>query len=258
MSAQLEFQQVSLGYPGREVLTDISLELAIGEVCAVVGPNGTGKSTLIKAASGVLAPAAGRILVQGADVQALRPDDRARRIGVVPQATHVPPALTAEQVVLMGRTPHLGWLEREGEHDYQLSRQAMQRTGTLDLAERRMGELSGGERQRVLVARALAQNPAVLLLDEPTAHLDLRHQDQTLSLVVSLAREHNLSVLIALHDLNLVARYSDRVGLLSNGGFVRIGEPRHVLDPELLATAYGVAIHVMDHPLHGTPLVLSG
>lgn len=258
MNPQLEFQQVSLGYPGREVLAGISLALAAGEVCAVVGPNGTGKSTLIKAASGVLPASSGRILVQGQEVQAMRPDDRARRIGVVPQATHVPPALTAEQVVLMGRTAHLGWLERERPLDYALSRSAMQRTGTLELADRRMGELSGGERQRVMVARALAQTPSVLLLDEPTAHLDLRHQDQTLSLVVSLAREANLSVLIALHDLNLVARYSDRVGLLSNGEFIRIGDPREVLDPEVLAAAYGVAIHVMDHPLHGTPLVLSG
>lgn len=258
MSAQLEFQEVSLGYPGREVLVGVSLALAAGEVCAIVGPNGTGKSTLIKAASGVLSPHRGRILVQGADAHRMPPDDRARRIGVVPQATHIPPALTAEQVVLMGRTPHLGWLQREGEQDYRLSQSAMQRTGTLELAERRMGELSGGERQRVLVARALAQSPAILLLDEPTAHLDLRHQDQTLSLVVSLARDSDLSVLIALHDLNLVARYSDRVGLLSDGRLARLGDPRQVLEPKVLAAAYGVAIHVMDHPLHGTPLILPG
>lgn len=258
MSAQLEFVNVALGYPDREVLTGISLALAPGEVCAVVGPNGTGKSTLIKSASGILAPQSGHILIDGQEVQQLRPDRRARRIGVVPQATHIPPAFTAEQVVLMGRTPHLGWLARESEADRDQALTAMQRTGTDSLAARRMGELSGGEQQRVLVARALAQAPSVLLLDEPTAHLDLRHQDQTLSLIVNLARSENLSVLIALHDLNLVARYADRVGLLSSGTFARIGKPREVLNPEDLAAAYGVEIHVMDHPLHGTPLILSG
>ncbi len=258
MSALLEFVDVRLGYPGREVLSGISLALAPGEVCAVVGPNGTGKSTLIKSASGILSPWSGQILLLGQEVLEMPPAERARRIGVVPQATHVPPAFTAEQVVLMGRTPHLGWLEREGAADRELAMQAMRRTGTDQLAARRMGELSGGEQQRVLVARALAQAPSVLLLDEPTAHLDLRHQDQTLGLVVDLARQEDLSVLIALHDLNLVARYSDRVGLLSNGTIAKLGEPREVLNPDDLAAAYGVAIHVMDHPLHGTPLVLSG
>lgn len=257
-AALLEFVNVRLGYPDREVLAGISLALAPGEVCAVVGPNGTGKSTLIKSASGILPPLSGRILIQGEQIQRLRPDRRARRIGVVPQATHVPPAFTAEQVVLMGRTPHLGWLERESQADRAQAMQAMRRTGTDDLASRRMGELSGGEQQRVLVARALAQAPSILLLDEPTAHLDLRHQDQTLALIVELARSENLSVLIALHDLNLVARYSDRVGLLSNGTLAKLGEPRQVLNPEDLAAAYGVEIHVMDHPLHGTPLILSG
>ncbi len=258
MNAQLEFREVSLGYAGRRVLTGISLEVAPGEVFAVVGPNGTGKSTLIKAASGTLLPSTGRILAQGLDVSELRPQQRARRIGVVPQATHVPPAFTAGQVVLMGRTAHLGWLEREGPHDRELAAEAMRRTATDALAGRRMGELSGGEQQRVLIARALAQMPAVLLLDEPTAHLDLRHQDRTLSLVVELARDQGISVLIALHDLNLVARYSDRVGLLSNGSLARVGTARQVLTPNDLAAAYGVAIHVMDHPLHGSPLILSG
>lgn len=258
MNAQLEFREVSLGYAGRQVLTGISLEVAPGEVFAVVGPNGTGKSTLIKAASGTLSPSSGRILAQGLEVSGMRPQQRARRIGVVPQATHVPPAFTAEQVVLMGRTAHLGWLEREGPHDRELAMAAMQRTATEALADRRMGELSGGEQQQVLIARALAQMPAVLLLDEPTAHLDLRHQDQTLSLVVELARDQGISILIALHDLNLVARYSDRVGLLSNGQLVRVGDARQVLNPKDLAEAYGVEIHVMDHPLHGSPLILSG
>ena len=258
MSAQLEFQSAAVGYPDRDVLSEITLKVQPGEVFAVVGPNGTGKSTLIKAASGVLPASAGRVLVQGEDIATMRPEQRAQRIAVVPQATRTPSAFTAEQVVLTGRTPYHGWLDRENARDYEISYAAMQRTGTDEFAQRRMGELSGGERQRVLVARALAQSRSLLLMDEPTAHLDLRHQDQVLSLVDELAAERGLSVLIALHDLNLVARYSDRVALLSAGKIRKRGAPQEVLTPEVLATAYGVEIHVMDHPLHGTPLVLSG
>lgn len=258
MSSVLEFVDVAVGYPDRLVLEQVKLELEPGEILAVVGPNGVGKSTLVKAASGVVTPRRGEILVGGRDVFGMEPPERARWIGVVPQAVHVPPAFTAEQVVLMGRTPYLGWLEREGDGDQVLARRAMERTFTLELAPRPMGELSGGEQQRVLVARSLAQAPRVLLLDEPTAHLDLRHQDEVLQLVRRVAREDEIAALIALHDLNLVARYSDRVALLSNGRIKAQGLPREVLTPELLAQAYGVEIHVMDHPLHGTPLVLSG
>ena len=258
MSTQLEFQSAAVGYPDRPVLSDISFQIQPGEVFAVVGPNGVGKSTLIKAASGILSTSSGRVLVQGEDISRMRPEARARRIAVVPQATRIPPAFTAEQVVLAGRTPYHGWLDRENDRDYELALLAMERTGTDQLAQRRVGELSGGERQRILVARALAQSQSVLLMDEPTAHLDLRHQDQILSLIVELARQTGLSVLIALHDLNLVARYSDHVALLSAGTIREIGAPRQVLTPDVLAAAYGVEIHVMDHPLHGTPLVLSG
>lgn len=258
MSAPLEMWDAAIGYPDRIVLEQVSFKVGSGEILAVVGPNGVGKSSLIKAASGVLPVMRGRVLVAGQEVGLLAPDRRARLIGVVPQATHVPPAFTAGQVVLMGRTPYLGWLQQERPSDHERAAQAMARTQTKDLADRPMGELSGGEQQRVLVARTLAQAASVLLLDEPTAHLDLRHQDDVLRLVRGLARDEGLAVLMALHDLNLVARYADRVALLSNGRLKALGLPREVLKPEELATAYGVKIHVMDHPLHGTPLVLSG
>lgn len=258
MTPLLKLEEVAVGYPGRTVLENVSLAVEPGEMLAVVGPNGVGKTTLIKAGSGVLPVMAGRVRVVDEDVSRMSPDRRARRIGVVPQATNVPPVFTAEQVVLMGRTPYLGWLEREGESDRQAARAAMERTSTEELADRPMGELSGGEQQRVMVARALAQAAQVLLLDEPTAHLDLRHQDETLKLIRALADEEGLGVLIALHDLNLVARFSDRVALLSDGTVRGQGDPREVLTPADLAHAYGVEIHVMDHPVHGTPLVLSG
>ncbi|MFP3855030.1 MAG: ABC transporter ATP-binding protein [Anaerolineales bacterium] len=258
MSPVLEMRAAAVGYPDRLVLEDLNLALEPGEVLAVVGPNGVGKSTLIKTASGILPILQGQVWVDGQDIVSQTPDWRAQRIGVVPQATRVPPGFTARQVVLMGRTPYLGWLERESEQDIELAEQALYRTCTEHLAERPMGELSGGERQRVMVARALAQSPDVLLLDEPTAHLDLRHQDDTLSIIRTLAEEQGIAVLIALHDLNLVARFADRVALLSDGTIKKLGLPREVLTPKVLAAAYGIKIHVMDHPLHGTPLVLSG
>jgi iron complex transport system ATP-binding protein len=258
VNSLLVIRFASVGYPERMVLEKVNLELVSGEVFAIVGPNGVGKSTLIKTASGILPIIRGSVEVEGKDIVNQSPEWRAQRIGIVPQATRVPPGFTARQVVLMGRTPYLGWLEREGQHDLELAERALVHTCTEHLADRYMGELSGGEQQRVMVARALAQTPKLLLLDEPTAHLDLRHQDETLAIIRRLADEQEMGVLIALHDLNLVARFADRVALLSDGTVKKQGLPREVLTPEDLAAAYGVKIHVMDHPLHGTPLVLSG
>lgn len=254
----LNFDHVSIGYDQRMVLEDVNFSVNPGEIVAVVGPNGVGKSTLIKAASGTLPIHQGRIRVGDEELLEMSPPQRARQISVVPQSTHLPSAFSVMDVVLMGRTPFLGWLERENEEDYQVATAAMQRTGTESLADRLVGELSGGEQQRVLVARALAQASPIMLLDEPTSHLDLRHQDQVLKLVRELAREKNLSILVTLHDLNLVARYADRVVLLSNGKMDKIGLPVEVLTPEILAKVYGIQIHVFQHPIHGTPLVVSG
>src|SRR3989304_5818107 len=152
----MAFEEVGVAYPGRAVLHGVSLGIEAGQVMAIVGPNGVGKSTLIKVASGILRPVHGRVLVDGQDVGDLEPPERARRLAVVPQATRVPPAFTAEQVVLMGRTPYLGWLDREGPEDRARAAEALQRTPTAGLAGRPMGELSGGEKQRGVVARAWA------------------------------------------------------------------------------------------------------
>jgi iron complex transport system ATP-binding protein len=253
----LRFDRATIGYGKNPVLREISLEVIPGEVLGVVGPNGVGKSTLVKGASGILTPLGGRICVDGKEISALSPPERARWIAVVPQATKLPEAFTARDVVLMGRTPYLGWLDREGESDHRIAIETMKRTNTSHFADRKIGELSGGDQQRLLIARALTQTPSVLLLDEPTAHLDLRHQDEILNLVHLLAKEEGLTVLITLHDLNLVARFADRVALLSNGRLRKVGVPKQVLTPEELAPVYGMEIHVTSHPIHGTPLILS-
>jgi iron complex transport system ATP-binding protein len=257
VNPSLRFEDAAVGYGDRIVLEGVSLAVHGGEILAVVGPNGVGKSTLVKAASGVLSPMGGRIYLGGEDLNRLSPPQRARRVGVVPQASQVPESFSASEVVLMGRTPYLGWLSRESRSDLDIARGAMERTATVELGDRLMGELSGGERQRVMIARALAQTPSVLLLDEPTAHLDLRHQDDVLALVRALAVEEGLAVLITLHDLNLVGRFANRVALLSNARVRKVGEPEEVLTPDELEAVYGIRIHVTSHPIHGTPLVLS-
>ncbi|HEY45032.1 MAG TPA: ABC transporter ATP-binding protein [Anaerolineae bacterium] len=257
MKTRLCFDRATIGYGDDPVLREISFEVIPQEVLGIVGPNGVGKSTLVKAASGILNPMNGKICIDGKEISRLSPPERARLIAVVPQATKLPEAFSARDVVLMGRTPYLGWLDREGESDHRIAHEAMERTNTSYFAHRKVGELSGGDQQRLLIARALAQTPSVLLLDEPTAHLDLKHQAEILNLVHSLAKEEGLTVLITLHDLNLVARYADRVALLSNGKVRKMGKPEEVLTPEELAPVYGIEIHVTSHPIHGTPLVLS-
>lgn len=254
----LVLRSADFGYSGRVVLHDVSLQVAPGQVVAIVGPNGVGKSTLIKGASGVLPLQGGEVLVEGQRLGTLTPAERARRISVVSQAINLPQAFSALDVVLMGRTPYLGWFEREGERDHSIAFEAMRQTETDQFADRPLGELSGGEQQRVLIARALAQSAPVMLLDEPTAHLDLRHQDQLLKLLTRLTRERGLSTMIALHDLNLVSRFSDTVVLLSNGRVHSCGKPDEVLAPDVLEEVYGLRIHVMTHPLNGRPLILTG
>lgn len=254
----LVINSADFGYAARVVLHDVTLQVAPGKVVAIVGPNGVGKSTLIKGASGVLPLQSGDVLVNGQPLSQFSPAERARQISVVSQAINLPPAFSALDVVLMGRTPYLGWFERESEQDHHIALEAMHQTETARFAHRPLGELSGGEQQRVLIARALAQSAPVMLLDEPTAHLDLRHQDQLLKLLARLTRERRLSTLIALHDLNLVSRFSDTVVLLSDGRVYSCGDPDKVLSPDKLEEVYGLRIHVMTHPLNGRPLILTG
>lgn len=256
----LEIKNLSVHYgPPTAVhpaLKDISLQVAPGEILALIGPNGAGKTTLIKTISGVLRPSAGVLLWQGQDLAHLSERQRASRLAVVPQARNLPEGFTVWQTVMLGRTPYLGWLGKMTPQDHIRIQWALEQTDTLSLANRLIQELSGGEQQRVLLARALAQDSTTLLLDEPTAHLDLRHQSGLLNLVRRLAKEQGLAVLMALHDLNLVAIYADRLALLVAGEIRSMGSPSEVLNPEYLMEAYQVPLKVISHPDHGTPLVL--
>src|SRR5512146_159693 len=241
----LEIRSLSVAYGTRRVLHDISLQIRPGSVLAVIGPNGAGKTTLIRALTGILLPQSGQILVDGRDLNRLSAPERARRMAVVPQARQLPPAFTAWETVLLGRTPHLNWLGQTSPRDETIARQAMERTRTIELADRPVGELSGGEQQRLLLARALAQASPILLMDEPTAHLDLQFQFSLLEEVRTLAKKDQLAVLVVLHDLNLVARYADQVALLVEGRLRALGPTAEVLTGEVLSEAYHVPLEVL-------------
>lgn len=252
----LHIQGLSATYNGHLVLDNVSLDVPAGQVTALIGPNGAGKTTFIRAVSGTLKPKTGRMFVNGHEITHLPPEKRACLLAVAPQAGHLPDEFSVYQVVMMGRTPYLGWLGYPGKLDHEKTVHALELTETAHLARRRVASLSGGERQRVLLARALAQETPVLLLDEPTTYLDLHHQVTFLQLVRRLARQNNLAILAALHDLNLTSLYADRVALLADGHLQAVGCPAETLTPVNIQQAYRLSVRVIAHPRNGLPLVL--
>ena len=252
----LNIESLSVNYGPRPILRDVSLTVHSGSILALIGPNGAGKSTLIRAVSGVIPVLKGIVRTNGHDFHSLKPMQRAKYLAVVPQAVSLPAAFTVWETVLLGRTPYLGFLGQPSQKDEDLARDALRRVNAENLAERRVGELSGGEQQRILLARALCQATPILLLDEPTAHLDLQYQVNLLELVGELARENNLAVLIALHDLNLAARFADQVAMMVAGEIQLVGTPVEVLTSEVISRAYCLPVKVVEHPFTGGPLVL--
>jgi iron complex transport system ATP-binding protein len=252
----LGIEHLFVEYGHRLVLSDVSLSAHRGEVLALIGPNGAGKSTLIRAVSGVIAIRSGRVRTNGTDLAVLSSMQRARLLAVVPQAPMLPPAFTVWETVLLGRTPYLGFLGQTSKADEVQAQAALERVHARELSDRRIGEISGGELQRVLLARALCQAAPILLLDEPTAHLDLQYQTALVRLVRALAHEKQLAVLIAMHDLNLAARYADRVALMVGGEIRSLGAPAEVLTAQTVSDAYCLPVAVVQHPLTGGPLIL--
>ena len=241
---QLAVKNMSFGYYGQPLLYDMSLHIEAGEMLGLLGPNGSGKTTLLRILSGVLEPQQGNVLLNGRSVRAWGRRQVAQRIAVVPQELHMPFAFTVEQMIEMGRTPFVhGLFSTLKQHDRAIVTDAMAAAGIDAFGGRVFNELSGGERQRVMIAMALAQQPSVLLLDEPTAHLDIKYQVETLELVQRLNRERGVTIIAAIHDLNLAARYFSRL-LLFQRGIVADGSPAEVLEPALLSRVYGVQVQV--------------
>jgi iron complex transport system ATP-binding protein len=255
----LELRGIETTYPGRAasqpVLRGIDLRLDAGEMLAIIGPNGAGKSTLLRLVSGVLRASAGSASLLDRDLRTMRPRDVARQVAVVPQEGPIPSGLVVREMVALGRTPYARLLLGPTAADREAVEWALAAAGVEELAGRFLDELSGGERQRVVLARALAQEPRLLLLDEPTANLDLHHQVAMLELVRGLTRERGIAVLAAVHDLQLAALYCDRVALMRGGRIVSEGPPEAVLTEALLLEAFGQRVVLSEHPTHGVPLV---
>jgi iron complex transport system ATP-binding protein len=245
---------VTVDLGGARILDEVDVEVAAGAWLAIVGPNGAGKSTLLRVIAGTLSPRSGTVTLGDRDAATLHRRERARQIALVPQAPIVPPGMAVADYVLLGRTPHLHPLAAEGPADLAAARDAMDRLDLLDLAGRELGSLSGGERQRAFLARALAQEAPVLLLDEPTTALDVGHQQQVLELVDDLRRHDDLTVVTTLHDLTSAGQYADRLVLLDRGRVVVDGGAPTVLTEEHLSRFYGASVRVIDDG--GRPVVV--
>lgn len=241
---KLKVNGICFSYGSVRALDDVSFEVNGGEVIGIIGPNGSGKTTLLRCINRALDPERGTIFIDETDILELNRKEIAKEIGVVPQNSIIHFPFTVLDIVLMGRTPHLGRLNGESTKDLRIARNAMKITNTLHLAERSIDEISGGEKQRIIIARALTQEPRILLLDEPTLHLDINHQLEIMELVDELARKKGIIVVLVSHDLNLAGRYCDRLVLLNGGSISSIGEPEEVLTKRNINDVYNIEVEI--------------
>lgn len=254
MTPVISAEQLSVSYGDHKVLRDLSLAVEEGRFIGILGPNGCGKTTFLRTLSRILAPDAGAVLIEGLDVAAYDTRELARILGCVRQETDVAFPFTVREIVLMGRHPHIGRLAPLGEADLSIADEAMRRTNTLHLADKLITEVSGGERQRVLIARTLAQQPKILLLDEPTSHLDINHQLEILSLIQELTPK--ITVVGVFHDFNLASYFCDRLILMSGGQIMAAGTPAEVLTEERISESFSVRMLGHMHPLTGKPYLV--
>jgi iron complex transport system ATP-binding protein len=251
----LQVKNVNFKYGHQWALSDIGFEVRPGEIIGLIGPNGSGKTTLLKLIDGLLAPSSGEIAIDGIGIGTMHRDALARMIAVVPQESPILFPFSVEEIVLMGRSPHLGKFAFETKADYEIARRAMKLTNTLDFAKRSIMELSGGERQRVWIARALTQEPTMMLLDEFTAFLDMHHQITLFDLMKSLNKTHHLTAIISTHDINMISQYASRLILLHAGKIHAIGAPADVVTRNNILTVYETDVLIDRHPKTGTPRV---
>lgn len=254
--SRLVGQGLSVGYDDRVVIEGLDVEIPDAAVTTIIGPNGCGKSTLLRAMSRLLQPREGVVFLDGADINHTKPKEVARKLGILPQNPVAPEGLTVADLVGRGRFPHQKWYQQASPDDEAAVASALEMTGTTDLADRHIDALSGGQRQRVWIAMTLAQGTDLLLLDEPTTYLDLAHSVEVLDLVYSLRTEHDKTVVMVLHDLNLAARYSDSLFVMTAGKIVAQGTPNEVITEELLDDAFGLNARVITDPVYGDPLII--
>ncbi|RJS78716.1 ABC transporter ATP-binding protein [Methanophagales archaeon] len=248
----LKVKEMEFSYASTPILENVCMELAPSEILGIVGPNGAGKSTLLRCIDRILKPQRGSILLDGQEIKEMSRMEIARRMGYVPQTSHRVFPATVFDTVLMGRRPHLGW--RSNEEDVEKVLEVLKLLEIVEFALRDFNEISGGQQQKVLIARALAQEADVLLLDEPTSNLDIRHQLEAMDIIKKLVKEKGISAIMAIHDLNLGSRYSDRVIMLNGGTIIDAGNPASVLTPENIKRVYGVEAAVRNES--GRPYIV--
>jgi iron complex transport system ATP-binding protein len=251
----IEVNSVSFRYHEDWVLQDVSFRVEKGEFVGVIGPNGSGKTTLLKILYRLLSPQKGEIFFELVPMKKMDRTDIAKRIAVVAQETHLLFPFSVLETVLMGRSPYLGHLMFESEKDLEIAKKAMEWTKVFPFSERPMDELSGGERKRVFIARALAQEPEVILLDEPTANLDIHHQIDFLDLILTLNRERGLTIVMASHDMNIASEFCDRLILLQDGRIYKMGTPDEVITKENIESVYGCEVWIDQNPVSGMPRI---
>ena len=258
MPSAISLQQLSFSYPTRPVLQDISLEIPHQSLLALIGPNGGGKTTLLRVMSKALRPQRGAILFDGQPLASFNARKLAQKLAVISSEQHFEFPFSVADVVAMGRFPHLNRLERMSDRDWKIVDEAMERTSVLDFRHRSISELSSGEKQRVLIARAIAQQPSILMLDEPNAHLDINHQIAIFNLLRTLNRRHQMTVIVVLHDLSAAAAFCEAMVLLHRGQIVRTGTPAEVIREDLIRQTYGAEVVVFPSPVGGFPQIAFG
>ncbi|WP_248242829.1 ABC transporter ATP-binding protein [Microbacterium kunmingense] len=256
VARRLSAEGLTLAYGDRTIVSALDLVVPSGRITAIIGANGCGKSTLLRALSRLIAPRAGQVVLDGKTLHSRGSKEVARMLGLLPQGPVAPEGIAVADLVGRGRHPHQRPLAPWSTRDYEVVAEALEATGTSDLADRPMDELSGGQRQRVWIAMALAQETDILLLDEPTTFLDVAHQIEVLDLLTDLNRERGTTIVMVLHDMNLAARYADHLFALRDGRIVADGAPRDILTRELIGEVFDLDAVVIDDPVSGAPIVL--
>ncbi|EPR77571.1 ABC-type Fe3+-siderophore transport system, ATPase component [Leifsonia rubra CMS 76R] len=253
---ELRADSVTLNYGGRDIVSNLSLAIPGGKVTVIVGANACGKSTLLRGLSRLLRPASGHVMLDGRDIHALPSKEVAQVVGILPQSPIAPEGITVRDLVARGRYPHQGWFQQWSTADDVAVQRALAATDTAELASRRIDELSGGQRQRVWIAMALSQDPDILLLDEPTTFLDVRHQLDALNVLADLNRERGTTIVMVLHELNLAARYADHMVLMSEGRIIAEGTPTEVMTADRMREAFGLESQIIADPVSHSPMVI--